>query len=145
MNDTGDDGLSFWANTNQGTGYFRIRAAANTTILKTFQPDFGDNIYYQFTVNYSLPVEGPSVDHPGITVFPNPSAGRFNAVIRGRRYSEVKLSVKDVAGRQIYSETARLTQSEQSVLIDLEGATPGIYILVAEGEGIREVQRIAVQ
>ncbi|MFM2206335.1 MAG: hypothetical protein RL213_310 [Bacteroidota bacterium] len=145
MSDAGDDGLSFWANSNQGTGYFRIRAASTSTILKTFQPDFGDNIYYQFTVNYSLPVEGPSVVNPGITVFPNPSAGRFNTVIRGRRYSEVKLSVTDVAGRQVYAETARLTQSEQTVLIDLEGATPGIYFLVAEGEGLREVQRIAVQ
>lgn len=145
MNDSGDDGLSFWANTNQGTGYLRIRAASSGTILKTFNPDFGDNINYQFTVNFSLPVDGPMSVNPGITVFPNPTTGRFTLAIRGQRHSDMRICVSDISGRQVYGDTVRLLQTEESVLIDLEGVAPGLYFLSAEGAGVRSLQRIVVQ
>jgi hypothetical protein len=145
MNDSGDDGLSFWANTNQGTGYLRIRSASSGTILKTFNPDFGDNINYQFTVNFSLPVDGPMAVHPGITVFPNPNPGRFTVAIRGQRHSEMRLMVTDLSGRQVYGETVQLLQTETSLMIDLEGVAPGLYFLTAEGAGVRSLQRIIVQ
>jgi hypothetical protein len=50
LTDTGEDGLQWWANTAQGTGYMRIRNATTGAVILTFGYDFGSQIYKQFTV-----------------------------------------------------------------------------------------------
>ena len=144
MNDSGGDGLYFWANTNQGTGYFRIRSASGGTVLKTFQTDFGDNINYQFTINYSLPVNEVAANKTNVTVFPNPSAGQFNLKISGQRHSGLNLAVTDITGRVIYTDKVWMAQSEQDIVVDLPGAAPGIYLLRISGDGYDTVQRIDI-
>lgn len=145
MNDSGGDGLNFWANTNQGTGYFRLRSANGGTVLKTFQADFGDNVNYQFTLNYVLPVTGPVPANASVTLFPNPNTGRFTATIHGQRYSDVRFRIRDLSGREVYAEDFRLAQSDDNFLMDLDGVAPGIYLVQIEGEGIHDVQRIVIQ
>lgn len=145
MNDSGDDGLSFWANTNQGTGYFRIRSRTSTALLKTFNPDFGDNVNYQFTMNYTLPVDQLATAPARITVFPNPSGGAFTLTIAGQRYSAVQITMMDLTGREVYREKLWLTQPEQSLTIHPEGVPAGVYLLQSSGEGWQDVQRIVIQ
>ena len=145
MNDSGDDGLSFWANPNQGTGYFRIRSRTSTALLKTFNPDFGDNINYQFTMNFTLPVDELSVTPARVTVFPNPSNGAFHLLISGDRYSAVLLSLTDLTGRVVYQDKVWLTQREETMMIHPEGVSAGVYLLQVSGEGWRDVQRVVIQ
>lgn len=145
MNDTGDDGLSFWANTNQGTGYFRVRSATTSTLLKTFNPDFGDNINYQFSMNYSLPVDELTAKPIRTTVFPNPSAGRFTLVMDGSRYTAVNVDLLDLSGRTILKEKVWLTQSDQRVDLQADGVAAGAYFLKVSGDGWQETQRLVFQ
>jgi hypothetical protein len=52
----GGDGLSWWLNTQQGlesSGNLAFRRF-NNTVIKIFNPDFGSNIHYEFTVGNLL-------------------------------------------------------------------------------------------
>jgi hypothetical protein len=70
--DEAQDGLSWWANTAQGNGVLRFRTASNT-ILKTFNPDFGGEIFQQFVVQQPT---GTKPLNPTLAadlyVYPNP-------------------------------------------------------------------------
>jgi hypothetical protein len=45
MTDLGEDGLTWWANTNQGSGYIKFKSATNALVYKNFLSDFGGEIY----------------------------------------------------------------------------------------------------
>lgn len=49
MLDSGEDGLAWWANTAQGTGYVRFKNTMGN-VMYNFNSDFGGQVYKQFTV-----------------------------------------------------------------------------------------------
>lgn len=71
LKDTGEDGLSWWAN-NDGAGYIRFYKLTSG-ILKSFGPDFGAEILFNFTVGTTLSTAEYGVSK--LSVFPNPSHG----------------------------------------------------------------------
>lgn len=76
----------------------------------------------------------------GMTVYPNPSNGRFTVSFTGVD-AEVQMEVTDIAGRLIYSETETLTNGFNKE-IDLDAAN-GTYLLqikTAEGVVSRRLQ-----
>ncbi|MCX6269928.1 MAG: peptide-N-glycosidase F-related protein [Bacteroidetes bacterium] len=141
MTDNGDDGLSFWANPDQGSGYFRIFDSKNPMILKTFNPDFGNNIYLQFRTNTAANV--PDIQPVAINnleVYPNPSSGSFDVELSMPLNSLVTLEVLNVTGQVVIKETVRVSQVPEKVTINGDQFENGVYFVQA-GSGNKQVTR----
>ncbi|MFM9028009.1 MAG: T9SS type A sorting domain-containing protein, partial [Bacteroidota bacterium] len=145
MTDSGDDGLSFWANPNQGSGYLRFRAAQGSAILRSFQPDFGNNINYQFTMNYVLPVDEVIGRIDDVTVFPNPSSGIVNLRVKAVRRSDLVVRITDITGRLISQETFKMQADEELVPLELDEAAPGIYLVHVSCADFEMVRRVEIR
>ncbi|HEX5001647.1 MAG TPA: LamG-like jellyroll fold domain-containing protein [Bacteroidia bacterium] len=144
LNDAGDDGLTWWANSSQGSGYFRIRNANSGVVEMTFNSDFGDNIYQQFTVGYVLPV--PEVNAPiqSFRVFPNPASDILNTEFSMPLNSKLKIRLMNVLGSQILSETVTATQPVEKFELDVSSVESGIYYVIAESGTNREVRKVVI-
>ena len=56
LEDAGEDGLSFWANSAAGTGWARFRRTSGSSLF-TLQPDFGTSSIISFTIDFPLSFE----------------------------------------------------------------------------------------
>ncbi|MBK7888499.1 MAG: T9SS type A sorting domain-containing protein [Bacteroidetes bacterium] len=143
--DAGDDGLSWWANPGQGTGYFRIKDAATGTNLRTFNPDFGDNIYQQFTVNYTLPtVEVQPGQAGNLTVFPNPASGLLNVEFSLPVYAEGEIAVVNIVGQTLMTQKVFVSQPKEKVSLDISPLESGIYYIVLRSGNEKVMQKVVI-
>jgi hypothetical protein len=145
LTDQGDDGLQWWANTQQGSGYFRIINPATGTVLKTFNPDFGDNIYEQFTVDISLPVKEAEVNSiRNLHIYPNPAGDLFYAEFSLPPYAKAKLKLVNLLGEVIKTETYLAKQPLEKVSMDISDVESGIYFVVIESGSQSMTQKLVV-
>ena len=144
LTDAGDDGLTWWANTGQGNGYFRIRDVSNNGIVMNFNSDFGDNIYQQFTIGYVLPVEEPVAFQGEFNVFPNPASNIITAQFSLELNSDVKLTLMNMIGEVVMTESLRVSQAVEKFDIDVTNIDSGVYYVIAETAGNREVRKVVV-
>jgi hypothetical protein len=125
VEDKGHDGVQWWANSAQGTGFIRLRRA-NNTILKTFQPDFGGGFEYSFTTNWALTIAEETIENE-IMVFPNPSKGMIH--INGNHLEGAKLVLYDLLGKELM--TINTLKANENILYT-EQIGSGIYVLQIE-------------
>lgn len=125
VNDFDDDGIAWWAN-NDGNGSVSIREI-NRRIIKNFNPDFGDNINFNFTVDYPLSynvVQKVS----GLTLFPNPAKSWVQIDFEGKT-DKVLLQVYDVKGQLILNEESKMQKGAISKQLSLDNLGKGIYVV----------------
>jgi hypothetical protein len=139
--DSGEDGLSFWADPAAGNGFFRFRSLAGAT-LRTFEPEFGHRIKAAFAIGTitsmnELPLPGT------LEVWPNPSAGEFTITAQGID-GEQRLDILDATGRLLRTERVRF-RAGGSHLLDLTQEQPGIYFLRLTHESGTVLLRIVKQ
>ncbi len=131
--DYDDDGLSWWAN-NDGSGFLTLREI-NRRVINNFNPDFGDNIHYNFTVDYPLSFNDVTKTS-GLQVYPNPAKDFINIDFEGMS-DRALIQIFDVNGKLILNENANLHEgfiSKQFILKDLN---KGIYIVnVLDGDKV---------
>ncbi len=145
LSDIGHNGLSWWANTGQGTGYFRIIDPVNSVILKTFNPDFGDFIYQQFSIDISLPVIETNVKPiTNVSIYPNPSIDIFTAELSLPLRTKAKLMLMNVMGELLLSETFIVTQPIEKISMDISSIQGGIYFVVVEAGNQRKTLKLAI-
>lgn len=126
LNDTGDDGLSFFAN-NAGSGYFRIEDM-NFGILKNFNPDFGDRVEYYFTVDQTTQLgENREVV---FEMYPNPFEDLVQIRFNVNNYS---WSIHNSMGQQVKMGSVNNNQNWQE--IDLSNLAKGVYFIELNHEG----------
>ncbi len=143
--DAGDDGLSWWANTAQGTGYFRIKNASSGAVLTTFNPDFGDNIYQQFTVNYTLPtVEIQAGEKGNMHVSPNPASEYLNVEFSLPVYTQAELEILNIVGQSLQKEKIYVSQATEKTMLDVSTLESGIYYVVLHSETGKLVQKVVI-
>jgi hypothetical protein len=129
VTDSGEDGLSFWANPYQGSGYFRIRNADNGNMVKNFGSDFGGEIYWQFTVGYYVNTEEiPQVAVSQLNVYPNPTDGEVWADLFLPERTDAQVIITDLAGREVYSEDIHAVLSH-GFIFDLSDESSGLYLV----------------
>ncbi|MBK7221539.1 MAG: hypothetical protein IPH94_09470 [Saprospiraceae bacterium] len=95
ISDTGDDGISFWANSD-GSGYLGIRSLGQP--VKQFNGDFGKEINYQFVASTEVATDEPVEVSAEINVYPNPTAGQLNIECSGIE-EDGQFIITDVMGR----------------------------------------------
>ena len=121
--DTGNDGLSYWADSGAGTGYFRLKKPNGAT-LKTFQSEFGRAIHWPFTVATGVGIEE---DRRALqlSAFPNPSHDHFSIDL-GDAQGSARYVIVNALGKEV--ENGSLILYGTGVHdIDLSRYADGIY------------------
>lgn len=130
MRDTGEDGLAFWANPSQGSGYLRLRKVTPSSIIKTYPTDFGGQIYQQFTVGLTSSMDDYFlVDNTTLSVYPNPSDGHVFIDINMTTKQDGVVDIVDVLGKNVYHYEFKSLTAE-SVEADLSHLRSGVYFVV---------------
>lgn len=126
MNDSGKDGLYFFANSD-GTGYVRFVNAFGPGVLKYFESDFGSNITYQFTVGYLL--EQPEIEQVSeMLVYPNPTSDLIHIDMALPTAESGLVEVLSLDGKTLFSSVLASNDSH-SVTIDMSNYPAGIYMV----------------
>ena len=129
LTDSGEDGLSFWANTAQGTGYLRFKKVTPATVIKTFGADFGGQIYQQFTVGLTSGVDDYILtENTTLNVYPNPTDGHVFIDINMTSKENGAVVIYDVLGKSVFNyEFKNLTA--ESIEADLSHLQSGVYFV----------------
>lgn len=137
--DTGDDGLAWWAN-NDGSGYTRFQEVGGT-IVKAFEPDFGDNINYHFTSDFPLSYDEIN-GLKDISIYPNPANSVINIEFEGLSES-VQLTVFNVLGEHVIESQIKTYNGKYQGELKIGDLKPGIYLLsITDGIVKRQVKFI---
>lgn len=136
VNDSGKDGLSWWANTAQGTGYVRL-LDANDVVIKTFNPDFGGGFDYSFSVNTQLANEIFETSEE-LKIYPNPTKGSFS--IEGTNLVNSKIKIYDILGNLIQQEDAQNNLME----FNKTNLSTGVYLINIEKNNKITVKKLVI-
>jgi hypothetical protein len=136
LNDTGKDGLQWWANTAQGTGYVKL-LDANDVVIKTFNPDFGGGFDYSFSVDTLLSNEIFEASEE-LKIYPNPTKGSFN--IEGTNLVNSKIKIYDILGNLIQQVDAENNLME----FNKTNLSAGVYFINIEKNNKTTVRKLAV-
>lgn len=133
-NPLNEDGLDWWANPNDGTGYIQIRSGKNNAILKNFGADFGTKHLLNFYTGFNMSVD-ETTDQKGmqIEILPNPGIHSANINIETIHQIPYKVQVFDPNGKMIFSKDGN-QQNEQFSISDLAA---GLYsVTLMQGDQV---------
>lgn len=128
LEDSDDDGISFWAD-DDGNGDVRLRKVTAGQ-FKAFGDDFGKEIYHYFYWDTDLVNvdEQASIPLPQLQVYPNPSEGIFNLKFKNFDH-RLNIEVYDVNGQIVHEEVFRNPGDRAMKSINLKGLSNGMYSL----------------
>lgn len=144
LTDSGEDGLSFWANTSQGSGYARFNNVTGS-VLKSFGADFGGEIYQQFTVGLSSGVQEYVFENNQILrAYPNPTSNILYVTLDLPKRSNGKLSIVDVMGNLVHQESIN-NSIAASFEIDMSQFSAGVYQVVLNTDAGVSSQKVILE
>jgi Concanavalin A-like lectin/glucanases superfamily/Peptide-N-glycosidase F, C terminal/Secretion system C-terminal sorting domain len=134
ISDTDDDGIDFWANSD-GVGFARFKEVDSPINIKTFEPDFGSSLVYNFTVDFPLAYDDMKANKT-LLVFPNPTENEITIEVPAAS-SQDKYELLDQIGRVLLTGHLNGTTTTLSL-----GEIPaGVYFLRV---GDKAMERICV-
>ncbi len=143
VEDSDDDGLSFFANSD-GTGFVRIRDVDASNTLITFNPNFGKFIDHQFTVGYTTGIDDISAD-AYIFVYPNPANDILNVEMDGFTGREYIVELIDSQGKVVRENVFRNSGNELTHEINLANLNSGIYFLRVQNDLQIKTEKIIIE
>ena len=141
LNDTGEDGLDFFAN-NDGTGFFQIRKLTSAP-LAGFESNFGKNIIHYFTVGYGLSIN--ETNHKvRFSCYPNPAREVLNVASVGFT-GDIKIQIFDASGRRVFQEMWPSNYLNNTKKVDISNFENGVYIIQMSDNFNTKTQRFIRQ
>ncbi len=136
----GDEAIGLVANNNgdiYNIGWIQGVSTFGSTTLNSA----GDRDIYiaRTTMEDLTATENPFIDESNISIFPNPSNGRFNLTIDGFEAETLNISIMDVTGKIVHSETLDVFgQSVYQNQFDIANrVTTGLYFVrIASAEKV---------
>jgi hypothetical protein len=129
LTDSGEDGLSFWANPSQGSGYLRFKKVTPASVIKTFGADFGGQVYQQFTVGLTSGVDDYILtDNTTLNVYPNPTDGHVYIDMNMTSKENGAVVIYDVLGKSVFNYDFKNLTAE-SIEADLSHLKSGVYFV----------------
>lgn len=126
--DTGEDGLSFWANPSAGNGMCRLRKNTGP-LIKAFNADFGGQIYYQFTIGWNNDIEDYSLTNElMLNVYPNPTNGHAFIDVNFTERNDGVIEICDLLGKKIYTHSF-IGLTSETVDVDMSNYNKGTYFV----------------
>ncbi len=139
INDAGENGLSFFASPNDGTGFARFRRTTGGTIMN-FQPNFGKSLIYNFTVDYALS-NVLYEQEKEVLLFPNPAHDAFT--LEGENIEQSEIVIYNSIGQALKLPQ---TTSTNSIRFNSSSLATGIYqIVIFDKEGQKQTKRLLVE
>ena len=126
LTDAGNDGLQWWANTAQGTGSLRFRNAATGGIIKTFNADFGAEVYQQFIINTPTAVTDPISEIVDLQLFPNPATSTLELHIGTTQGGQASVEIIDLPGKSVYHQAMRV-EASAAIQLSVQNLPSGSY------------------
>ena len=139
-----------WCGGSYGTGCYTIDLSpwANQPDIKLMfeaYNRYGNNLFLN-DIEVNAPV-GQAENTPYrqvISIFPNPSHGKFNLTITHSR-REVDMTVMNPQGEVVYTETLVSNSGRIEKQLDFSGFARGIYFVKLTGERETDVEKIVIQ
>ena len=142
LDDAGNNGLSWWAAAAQGTGNISLTNGTTGVTLKSFNSDFGAQIFYTFSIGFSLNLNDKNFDN-NVQVYPNPNNGRFTVQMQGFS-GKVKLELTNVVGQTLWQNEMSCMGS--LVKKDFETKlAPGVYLLRMSSGNVQSVKKLVIE
>ena len=140
LNDSGGDGLEWWANPNQGSGYMKVKDA-DGNVLYNFEPDFGSFEIYEFGMGAITSVHLQK-QTPFTSVYPNPATDHLTVIVKNSGNNPIKLQLMNSMNSLMMEKS--VTTHEDTFRTDLIiGDLPsGIYLLKIESGNFSTVRKI---
>ena len=135
--DTGDDGISFWAN-NDGSGVARIRQVMGPT-LTYFEGDFGGSLTYYFTIDSPLSYDEFKLMQ-GVKLYPNPTSNQFT--IQGKKMDEAIIDIYNSMGQKVNLQGIA---SQEEIQYDASNLNPGLYLIKIRIDDYEFTERLMVK
>lgn len=129
LTDSGEDGLSWWANSSQGAGFIRFRSVTSNQVLKNFGSDFGGQVFQHFTVGFTSDVHDYILTgQTNLFVYPNPTDGKVNIDVNLTKRDDGVIDIFDVLGKNVYTHKFNQLTAE-SLELDLSQMQKGVYFV----------------
>jgi hypothetical protein len=133
FNDTGGDGIAFWANQPAGSGSLRFMDAVSPfPMLRNFGGDFGSGADFQFTVGYQMSTG--ILNEQRWNLYPNPAYDNIVVEFHTPLQGKYAFRVMDLLGRTL-QEGSRSLSGENSLNLTLSNLPEGSYVLISTGPG----------
>ena len=126
VTDGGGNGLSFWANKKGGKGDCFIMDN-NKSIVKYFNPDFGNSIRYWFRVDSNLEIENLQKEPIVKIKMVNHAKATINYITSNKK-DKIKIVVKSYVGRVGKTIVKEATEGN-SVDVDMTSYPSGLYFV----------------
>ena len=134
--DSDGDGLSFWADPNAGNGNASIRRYLGTSTLaaKTFEPEFGSIIKFDFVLGTITPTDNVEEAFRFFSIAPNPTEGEAKIELQGFA-GDFNVELVSLTGQVLDNEVLRLYENEHRIhTISLQNHPAGMYFVRIVGE-----------
>tara|TARA_R110002050_G_scaffold221441_1_gene357291 strand:- start:82811 stop:86212 length:3402 start_codon:yes stop_codon:yes gene_type:complete len=135
--DTGGNGINFWANSD-GAGYIQLWKIG-AGIAKIIQPDFGNEITFNFTTGTALAVE-EFAKNAVFKVYPNP-AKNF-VTIEGTKIEDAKVFIYNVMGLEMALPAQFNTNK---MVINTQNLSTGVYFVNIMYQDYSETKTIIIE
>lgn len=139
--DSGNDGLSYWANSAQGSGYLRFKLNGGP-LIKNHDADFGRKVFDAFVVGDVTSVYDQNIKSPVVSVFPNPTHGRFQLELL-QFDGECQMEIYDPVGKKVLDKTL-FVSSYLLEEIDLSHQQSGVYFIRLQNDDFHLTRKIIV-
>lgn len=127
IDDSGGNGLDFWHQPSQGTGYFRIKDAEGAT-LYTFDPDFGGFAEFEFGIGNITKID--ELSNPfTISIYPNPTTEKIHLNVRGLGNTKASMSLSNSLSSIVMEKEWSAIGEDFNTEIDMNHLPSGIYFL----------------
>ncbi len=128
VNDAGGDGLSWWANSAQGSGYVRLRKIPGNVMFKNWGGDFGADARISFTVGNVVSSVADENQMSSFQLFPNPASDLLYADILFPSVTDYSIIITSLLGQQLSEQTFKGTMGSTHS-ISTSSLQNGYYIL----------------
>ena len=136
--DSGHDGLTFFANTAQGSGSILIRDGSGN-VIRTFNSDFGGGFDFRFST--SFPVSSEDLEFlRSVKVFPNPAQSVYS--LAGEEIGDAQFFMTNQMGQQVQVKTN--SRSNDLVTFDINHLQSGIYYIIIQKDEVRTTRKLVV-
>ena len=141
--DDQEDGLSFFANTAQGSGFVRFTNMSGK-IIQTFNNDFGAELRLNFNTTYSMDV-APEIKLPArLDIYPNPANTEISIDATTLPAKPQQIQVYNIMGQLIYNKNLSGPDADFSK-IDMSNQKSGNYIIKVTCPGNVYTEKIVVK
>ncbi len=141
VEDVGGDGVQWWANAAQGTGYIQLKDAAGN-IVKTFNPDFGNGFEFSFTTYDASNLVG--LQDNGLTyavnIYPNPAHDKF--ILQGNIPDGAEIKITNMLGQMFEVPS---TKTAIGFEFDAGKLKPGVYVVSISKDNRTSIKKIVIQ